>query len=100
MQKNNGIGNMKKPVSEKELIYFSKNKLIDRMTIQQLSNGHYEIFFSLKNTDTKYFLKTQRGDVRTWVNLDRLTKHIRTYYEPMETISLKLKKEINYEKKH
>ncbi|WP_138120199.1 hypothetical protein [Bathymodiolus heckerae thiotrophic gill symbiont] len=91
---------MKQPLSEKELIYFSKRKLLERITIQQLTNGHYEIFFTLKNTDTKYFLKTQRGESRTWVSLDRLTNHIRSFYEPIDNILLKLKKEIKYEKKH
>lgn len=100
MQKNNRIGSMNNSISEKEAIYFSKKKLLDYITIQQLVTGHYEVFFSLKNTDIKYFLETQRGDSRTWVSLDRLTKHIRTSYDPIETIYLKLRKEIHYEKKH
>ncbi len=91
---------MKKYVPEAEIIHFSQNKFIESLHIDQIKNGHYEIYVLLKGSSVKYYVQTQRGTVRTWVSLDRLVGHIRKNYKHIDKIYLKLKKEIHYEKKH
>ncbi len=90
---------MKRPISEKELVYFSQTQIIDCLLIKQLGNGHYSIHVQLKDSETEYYVQTQRGEVRTWVSLDRLVKHLRTNCEHIKVIKIFLKKEIHYEKK-
>ncbi len=90
---------MKRPISEKELVYFSQTQIIDCLQIKQLTNGHYSIYVQLKDSETEYYVQTQRGEIRTWVSLDRLIKHLRTHCNYIKVIKILLKKEIHYEKK-
>jgi hypothetical protein len=76
---------------EDDLASLSKQGKIEVMWLLQREDGKFEIRVCLKEKETFFFLKTQRGWPRAWTSLDKLIRHITNSYGEIKKIKLNLK---------
>lgn len=83
------------PITEKELDIAGANKAIKNLRIVQLDNGTFSILVTLTWRVGELTLITQKKEVRGWVNLNLLLKHIKEKYGITSEINVKLKENGN-----
>jgi hypothetical protein len=81
------------PIFEKDLVLAGRNKAIESLRIEQLSDGRYSVIVKLTWRSDEVVQMTQKKRVRGWANLDRLLDHIRANYGVTSEINVTLKGE-------
>ena len=67
-------------IEERELIDNVQEGTLETLTVKETEDG-YQISLRLSWKEEALTLVTQRGTTRTWMNLDRLIRHIKTNYK-------------------
>jgi hypothetical protein len=74
---------MSNPCSEKDLINYSKSKVIEYLRMEAIAPGEnrFRLWVKVNKIDKEFLLITfHKKEARIWVSLDRATAHFRKTY--------------------
>lgn len=77
-------------ITEREILLFSKSKVLRQMEIGQTESGAFQLFVSLRLDPGRFILVGTRNRPREWMSLDRLLKHIRGKFGVPCSVTLNL----------